>query len=115
MDAVDSGARGAGGADDRAPLGSVSACEPAWITRATLAFVGLGVLLRVVRYLLNYPLWCDETMLAANLLERGYLDMLLPLDYRQVCPVLFLFVELTAVKLLGFSELSLRLFPFVCG
>ncbi len=98
-----------------APLGSVSACDPSWLARATLAFVALGVLLRLIRYLSIYPLWCDETMLAANLLDKGYLDLLRPLDYRQVCPVLFLFVELTVVKLLGFSELSLRLFPCVCG
>jgi Dolichyl-phosphate-mannose-protein mannosyltransferase len=115
MDAVDSGRDGLGDVNDRARLGGPSTCDAAWLTRATLAFVALGVLVRVIRYLLIYPLWCDETMLAANLLDRGYLDMLRPLDYRQVCPVLFLFVELTAVKLFGFSELSLRLFPFVCG
>ncbi len=88
---------------------------PDWIGLAALGFVALGVMLRLVRYLLNFPLWCDETMLAANLLDRSYLELLQPLDYRQVCPVLFLFIELTAVKLLGFSEFSLRLFPFACG
>ncbi|MDR3634168.1 MAG: hypothetical protein P4L84_10200 [Isosphaeraceae bacterium] len=82
---------------------------------AITGFVALGVLLRAVRYLLNFPLWCDETMLAANFLDRSYRELLQPLDYRQVCPVLFLFVELTAVKLFGFSESSLRLFPFLCG
>src|SRR5262249_28189153 len=35
--------------------------------------------------------------------------------YRQVGPLLFLAIELTSVKLLGFSELSLRLFPAICG
>jgi hypothetical protein len=80
-----------------------------------MAFVVLGLLVRVVRYLLNFPLWCDESMLAANFLDRGYLDLLRPLDYRQVAPVLFLAAELSAVKLLGFSELALRLFPCLCG
>jgi hypothetical protein len=87
----------------------------AWVARATAGFVALGVLLRVVHYLLNFPLWCDESMLAANFLDRGYADLLRPLDYRQVAPVLFLFVELTAVKLLGFSEMTLRVFPFACA
>jgi hypothetical protein len=100
---------------DCAPLAVGSTLDPLWLARATLAFLVLGVVLRLVRYLLTYPLWCDETMLAANLLDSSYVDMLRPLRYRQVCPVLFLFVELTAVKILGFSELSLRLFPFVCG
>jgi hypothetical protein len=86
-----------------------------WVARATAGFVALGVLLRVARYLLNFPLWCDETMLAANFLDRGYADLFRPLDYRQVGPILFLVIELTSVKLLGFSELSLRLFPAACG
>ena len=102
-------------AANRAPVRCVPTFDPAWLSRATLLFVTLGVLLRGVRYLLNYPLWCDETMLAANLLERGYLDMFSPLAYRQVCPILFLEVELTAIKLMGFSEWTLRLFPFVCA
>jgi hypothetical protein len=88
---------------------------PAWVVQATAGFVALGILLRVARYLLNFPLWCDETMIAANFLDRGYLDLFRPLDYRQVAPVLWLAVELTSVKVLGFSELSLRLFPAVCG
>jgi len=85
------------------------------VSRAIIGFVGLGILMRVVRYLLNFPLWCDETMIAANFLDRGYADLFRPLDYRQVCPLLFLVIELTSVKLLGFSELTLRLFPALCG
>lgn len=81
----------------------------------TWAFVGLGVLLRVGRYALDFPLWWDEAFVAVNLLRRGYLDLLRPLDYGQVCPPLFLWVELAAVRLLGFSSWSLRFFPLACG
>ncbi len=35
---------------------------------AVLAFLILAVALRLIRYLLNYPMWGDETMLAVNLL-----------------------------------------------
>ena len=77
--------------------------------------MGLGVLLRIARFAMNYPLWWDEAFVAVNLIRRGYLDLLRPLDYGQVCPMLFLWSELTAVKLLGFSEWSLRLFPLVCS
>jgi hypothetical protein len=73
------------------------------------------LLLRAARYLLNFPLWCDETMIAANFLDRGYADLFRPLDYRQVGPILWLAVELSAVKVFGFAEWSLRLFPFLCG
>ena len=108
--------------EDRSPL-EISPARPDeaddwsadWVARATLGFVGLGVLIRVVRYLLRFPLWCDESMLAANFLDRGFLDMLRPLDYRQVSPLLFRFVELASVRLFGFSEFGLRLFPFLCG
>ena len=57
----------------------------------------------------------DEAFVAVNFLQRSYLDLLRPLDYGQICPILFLWIELAAVKLLGFSESSLRLFPFLCG
>jgi hypothetical protein len=86
-----------------------------WISRATWAFVGLGLLLRLVRYLVVYPIWHDEAFVAVNFLNRGYLDLLRPLDYYQVCPLLFLWIELTAVRILGFSESALRLFPAICG
>ncbi len=86
-----------------------------WVARVTTGFVALGILVRGVRYLLNFPLWCDETMIGANFLDRGYADLFRPLDYRQVCPLLFLVIELTSVKLLGFSEMTLRLFPAICG
>ena len=82
---------------------------------ATWAFVGVGVLLRIARYAMDYPLWWDEAFVAVNFIRRDYLDLLRPLDYGQVCPILFLWAELTLVKLLGFSEWSLRLFPLVCA
>jgi hypothetical protein len=85
------------------------------VERAIWAFVGLGVLLRIVRYMMDYPLWWDEAFVAVNFIRRDYFALLRPLDYGQVCPILFLWAELTLVKLLGFSEWSLRLFPLVCG
>jgi hypothetical protein len=86
-----------------------------WLKRATWAFVGLGILLRLARYAMNFPLWWDEAFVAVNFIRRDYLDLLRPLDYGQVCPILFLWAELTVVKLLGFSEWSLRLFPLICA
>lgn len=88
---------------------------PAWTVTATWLFVGLGILIRLVRYLVNYPIWHDEAFLAANFWDRDYVNLLRPLDYGQVAPWLFLAIERTAVKWLGYSELSLRLFPTVCS
>lgn len=78
-------------------------------------FVALGAAVRLVRYLLCMPLWVDECLLSENFLDRGYAELLRPLINDQVAPVGFLWVELTAVRLFGFSEWSLRLFPVCCG
>jgi len=85
------------------------------IGRATWWLVALGVALRIGRYAMHYPLWWDEAFLAENLLDRGYLDLLRPLDYGQVCPVLFLWAERSMTAVFGFSEWSLRLLPLICA
>lgn len=78
-------------------------------------FVILGLALRAARFAQNLPLWSDECFLAVNFIQRGFLDLLGPLDNGQICPPLFLWIERAAVGVWGFSEFSLRLFPFACG
>jgi hypothetical protein len=85
------------------------------LTWALLGLTILAIALRLIRYLQNYPMWCDETMLAANLLGRRWMDLLQPLLYRQICPLGFLALEWAVVQVFGFSELSLRLIPVVCA
>src|SRR5688500_8679543 len=100
------------------PLDIAGDNDPAWRARLlqwTWAFVALGVGLRLLRYLLKFPLWGDEMLLAENFIECGYADCLRPLDNRQCAPLLFLWIEVTAIKLLGFSEWPLRLFSALCG
>ena len=77
--------------------------------------MALGIAARLVRYALRFPLWGDEAFLSASLLDRGYLAMLRPLEYHQVCPLLFLWAQLTVVKLLGFTEFTLRLLSLACS
>jgi len=79
------------------------------------AFVLLGVVVRSIRFLLRFPLWPDEAFLAHNYLDRGYWDLLQPLDFYQVAPFLYLWVQQTFIKLFGFSELTLRLYVFLGG
>ncbi len=83
--------------------------------RWIVAFLAIGLALRLVRYLLRFPLWEDEAMLSANLIDRGPLGLLRPLDYVQVAPPLFLWGQLAATRLLGYTEYTLRLIPFLCG
>ncbi len=77
------------------------------------AFLALGVLGRAVRYFIRFPLWGDECYVSVNFFRRGYLDLLQPLDYHQVGPYLWLWMQKTAVNLFGFNELSLRLPAFL--
>jgi hypothetical protein len=83
--------------------------------RLVWGFVALGLIARLARFLVGAPLWPDEAFLAANYLDRGYLDLMGPLEYHQVAPLLYLWIQLTIVKLLGFNELTLRLFSLLCG
>lgn len=93
----------------------VGPCEPRWIVRAVWALVALGVAARVLRFALRFPLWGDEAFVAANFIDRGYADLLQPMDYHQVCPLGFLGLELSAVRLLGFNEFGLRIVPLAAG
>jgi hypothetical protein len=81
----------------------------------TWAFVALGIVVRLVRYGCNFPLWGDESFVAINFLARSYRALLAPLDYGQISAVLFLWIERWVVLHFGFSEWTLRLFPLACG
>jgi hypothetical protein len=95
--------------------GSPTGEEPGWTDARVKAWIGLflalGVALRLLRFGLRFPLWRDEAFLAANIYERDFADLARPLDYQQVCPVLFLWAEKALTRALGFGEWSLRLLP----
>ena len=88
---------------------------PRRIEQIVWAFIALGIIARLVRYLLWLPLWPDEAYLAHNFLHRGYLDLMKSLDFIQIAPLLYLWVQATFVKVFGFSEYSLRLYTLLCG
>jgi hypothetical protein len=54
-------------------------------------------------------------MLCLNFLELDYRGLLRELHYCQVAPLLFLWGQLSALRLLGGSELAMRLLPFLAG
>lgn len=83
--------------------------------RWCVALVSFGLVVRLVRYALRFPLWHDELMLVANLLDRDYEDLLVPLSLKQVAPFGFLWIERCLLVNWGFHEWSLRLFPTLCG
>ncbi len=97
------------------PLADDSFWTPKRLDRWTWWFVALGTLALSVRYLLRFPLFLDEAFLSANFLDRGPAGLMGPLEYWQVCPLGFLWVQWTIQHVAGFTEYSLRLFPFLCG
>ncbi len=83
--------------------------------KCALGMLALGIAWRFLRYALQFPIWGDEAFVSVNLLDRDYLGLLKPLDYKQVAPILFLWSELTMYRLLSGSELAIRLLPFLTG
>jgi len=81
----------------------------------TVAAVCAALAWRVVRYGLVFPMWGDEAMLAVNFHDITFPGLLDPLDYSQVAPPGFLWLELGARRLLGFTEPALRLVPLLAG
>jgi hypothetical protein len=78
-------------------------------------FLVLGVVLRVVRLLLDHPLWRDEAYLACNILHRDFAGLMSPLEYQQVCPLLFLWLERAIMLTFGFHAWALRLLPSIAS
>jgi hypothetical protein len=79
------------------------------------AIILLGLGLRVAQYATDRSLWCDEALLALNVLHRSAGGLLTPLEYHQGAPIVFLLLEKLATYLGGRSELALRAFPLAFG
>ena len=91
--------------------GSVPRTLPQWAG----LWVGIGILLRLVRYALPFPLWCDEYQLADNFIDRDLPGLFRPLVNNQVAPLGFLLIEKLNTLWMGFHPWALRLFPCVCA
>ncbi len=85
------------------------------VHQLTWALIALGIAARLVRYALRFPLWQDEAYLAASFLDRDFVGLMGPLENRQVAPLLFLWAQWSVLRLLGFSEYTLRLVPLISG
>jgi hypothetical protein len=82
---------------------------------ATIAWIAMGIGLRLAAYLANRSFWCDEAMLARNILDRTWSELLQPLDFTQVAPAGFLYVMKLVAVVAGDSEFGLRLLPLLAG
>ena len=75
----------------------------------------LGLFMRFYQYFMGRSLWEDETHLALNLMNYGFLRLSQPLDYIQGAPILFLWLVKAVTKIFGYGELAFRAVPFVCS
>src|SRR5437588_198995 len=80
-------------------------------TTWVFVLLALGVAQRLLRYLLRFPVWGDEAFVCLNLMDRDFVGLLRPLRFDQVVPLLFLWGEEAVYRILGGSELALRLLP----
>jgi hypothetical protein len=80
-----------------------------------LALVALGLADRLRQFLSGRSQWLDEVELSSNIVDRGYLALVRPLEYGQVAPVGYLWAEHTLVLLFGSSDHVLRLLPLVAA
>jgi hypothetical protein len=80
-----------------------------------LVLLAVGVLQRLIRFFLGFPIWGDEAFICLNVLDRSPSELAGPLRFDQVAPVLYLWVEWAVLHLLGPSELSLRLPALLAG
>lgn len=72
-----------------------------------------GAFFAVWQFVFNRSLWLDEAMIANNIIERSYLELLRPLDYNQAAPILFLWIQKTLYELLPQKEMALRILPLI--
>jgi len=87
------------------------------LTQISLIFIfAYGIFLRVNEYLANRSLWLDEASLALNIIDKSFRQLITqPLDYNQAAPAGFLLLTKILVLLLGDSEFTFRLIPFISG
>lgn len=72
-----------------------------------------GVFLAVYQFWLNRCLWLDEAHLAINIVGRGFIGLLAPLDNHQAAPIGFLFAEKMMALVFGNSDWALRVVPLL--
>ncbi len=75
----------------------------------------IGFILRIRQYLFNRPLWLDELMLALNIRDRSFIELLQPLSDNQGAPIIFLWIEKFFFSFGGNKDLLLRVFPLLAG
>ena len=81
----------------------------------TWILVGIHLVWMGVRYGLGFPIWGDEAFVAVNFYDHSYLDLVQPLEYGQIAPLLWLWLEKACFDVFGASPWALRLPALLAG
>ena len=87
----------------------ISASALAWTILVT------AVLARIYIYWLAPSLWVDEVSLSMAVITHPLLALIHKLDFQQLAPPGFVWMQRVIVDLAGVSEHTLRLFPLIAG
>jgi hypothetical protein len=88
---------------------------PAAVGRLLAVLVAVGSFLRLTIWMQARSFYIDEANLLRNYAERGYTELLRPLDYRQYAPPLFSSAVKAVTAHFGYGELASRFVPLVAG
>ncbi len=83
--------------------------------RLTRGFVALGLALRTWHYAVNHTIWYDEAVLLANILTKGYGELLGPLNHAVAAPPIFLWGLKLLSDICGDEPYCWRFVPFACS
>lgn len=84
--------------------------------RLLWVIISLGIVLRIIRYCYNPPLWFDEAVNAVDIIKRSLPEFMNPSpDYDGSYPFGFLILIKSAVILFNNTEYAFRLIPLIFG
>lgn len=86
-----------------------------WLRLLAFILIITGIALRLYIYIQNRDLIIDEANVARNIAERGFKELLAPLDYFQYAPPVFLWITKFFSIIFGMGEPALRVYPLLCG
>lgn len=87
-----------------------------WLFYSVIGLILLaGIVLRVLFFSFGRPFWNDESAMALNLLDRGFLALFAPLDYNQLTPPLYSVACKFCSLLVHKAEYAYRLPALICS
>jgi hypothetical protein len=102
--------------DTRVVERAVPGSDPASSNAPMLVIITVvGAVLRMAHYLGRPSLQLDEARLALNVATRSWAGLLRPLDYDQIAPPIYLWLEKAATLVGGMNELAFRLPAIIPG